>query len=308
MAIHRSTAKYRIGGKLYPHMALLGICKFKIELVETVYVINRRELGKIEDSYIIKYDTVINGLNSRREYGLSAAADIINTQNDKTEVARCEKMILLYANKIQEHNINHMRKMLCKWALEHIKKQLINAKEYKQNHKMAQLSKITRLFKITHLNRYLNIMGFIDIVKTDANIINYNVCVSKVKLDAVLLVVYNELKDINKLIEFKKMFNQDTRLSKLPKLNEWKVSYISRKTIAIINSVLNKELGFTITRNSDRLTYSITNIELFTYFEESPVYKPAIVRKEQPVKTPNTEDEEPDRYAALYRDMMLMGY
>ena len=44
----------------------IGLDKFEFEILEKVNYYNRTELYDIENNYIIKYDSVNNGFNSRR--------------------------------------------------------------------------------------------------------------------------------------------------------------------------------------------------------------------------------------------------
>ena len=44
----------------------IGLDKFEFEILEKVNYYNRTELFEIENNYIIKYDSVNNGFNSRR--------------------------------------------------------------------------------------------------------------------------------------------------------------------------------------------------------------------------------------------------
>ena len=45
-----------------------GYNNFKFEILETVKFSEKQELYDIEDSYIIKYDSIKNGYNTRKNY------------------------------------------------------------------------------------------------------------------------------------------------------------------------------------------------------------------------------------------------
>ncbi len=45
-----------------------GIKQFKFEILETVKYNDKEELYDIENNYIIQYDAINNGFNSRRNY------------------------------------------------------------------------------------------------------------------------------------------------------------------------------------------------------------------------------------------------
>ena len=46
----------------------IGYKNFKFEILETVNYLEKTELYEIEDTYILKYNSIKNGFNTRRNY------------------------------------------------------------------------------------------------------------------------------------------------------------------------------------------------------------------------------------------------
>lgn len=65
---HKNNSKQEKYQKIYIAMNEIGIEHFQIILVEEIIVKNKDELRIVEDNYICKFDTKINGYNGIRAY------------------------------------------------------------------------------------------------------------------------------------------------------------------------------------------------------------------------------------------------
>ena len=59
---HETNSTYKFGKAILK----IGLDKFTFDILETVNYYDRADLYEIENNYIIKYDSIHNGFNSRR--------------------------------------------------------------------------------------------------------------------------------------------------------------------------------------------------------------------------------------------------